>query len=144
MDYIKTISGCDNLKDRELNLNGVLIKQKCSIKCVNALKKGNIFKSIKTIPSVDHLNIRDKPNLCGYPYKSKSSNNNKSKSKLSNNNKSKSKLSNNKSKSSVKKTSKLSNNKSKSKLSNNKSKSSVKKTSKSSNNKSKSSKWWPF
>ena len=97
MDYIKTISGCDNLKDRELNLNGVLIKQKCSIKCVNALKKGNIFKSIKTIPSVDHLNIRDKPNLCGYPYKSKSSNNNKSKSKSSNN---KSKSSNNKSKSS--------------------------------------------
>jgi len=65
-NYINTLSGCSKLKDRSLNFYGKQIKQNCSSKCKNALKKGYSFNSKKVAPSSDQqLNIRDSPNLCG-------------------------------------------------------------------------------
>ena len=70
-NYINTLSGCSKLKDRSLNFYGKQIKQNCSRKCKNALKKGYSFNSKKVAPSSDQqLNIRDSPNLCGSANKS--------------------------------------------------------------------------
>ena len=66
MSIIKNISQCLKLKSRSKNHYGKKINQNCSKKCSNSLKKGLLYKSYSKIPNLD---IRDKPEICGYQIK---------------------------------------------------------------------------
>ena len=73
---IKTLSGCSKLKDRSFKLDKKKINQKCSRRCSNVVKNGNIFMSFKK-GKILSMGLFKEPNLCGYVPKPKS----KSKSK---------------------------------------------------------------
>lgn len=75
MPIIKNISQCLKLKSRSKNHYGKKINQNCSKKCSNSLKKGLLFNSYSNIPNLD---IRDKPEICGYQIQNKSNKYNKS------------------------------------------------------------------
>ena len=77
---IKTLSGCSKLEDRSLKWYKRKINQKCSRKCSNVVKNGNIFKSLKKGKEIE-MGLFKVPNLCGYEHKTKSKSKTKSKTK---------------------------------------------------------------